>query len=87
MEGVTKLKSKGEPQSDATPKRSTVILTNDEARSVAATIWRPVLTEIPDFQVGYQSVREINAKIAKKKKKKGSVHFVQGGLPELGKRR
>jgi hypothetical protein len=38
--------------------------------------------------VGYQSVQEINAKIAKKKqKKKGSRNFVQGGLPELGKRR
>jgi hypothetical protein len=44
--------------------------------------------EIPDFKVGYLSVQETNAKIAKKKnKKKGSGHFVQGGLPELGKRR
>jgi hypothetical protein len=80
--------SKGEPQGDATPKRATVILTNDEARSVAAASRGPVLMEIPDFKVGYLSVQETNAKIAKKKnKKKGSGHFVQGGLPELGKRR
>jgi len=43
------------------------------------------LLEIPGFKVGFQFVQEINAKIAKKKK--GSGNFVQGGLPEPGKRR
>jgi hypothetical protein len=77
--------SKGRPQGDFIPKRPNVILTNDEARSVAATSRRPVLLEIPGFKVGFQFVQEINAKIAKKKK--GSGNFVQGGLPEPGKRR
>jgi hypothetical protein len=77
---------------EITPRKTTVVLTDAEKRQVsAATPSRSsVLMEIPDFKLEYNSVTETNRLMAKKRarqKKKGSGHVVQGGLPELGKRR
>jgi len=82
MTSVLRIRADG-----AEPRRATVVLTNAQQRMAPAP---------PDIEfTGLESHREAKAKLKAKKLlakkiRPGSAagtHFVQGGLPELGRRR